>query len=215
MEILPGIHRIVGFVNQYIIWDKKEITLIDTGMKANDKKVLKYLQENNLDSSRLSRILITHSDADHYGAASSLKSVTGAEIWASKIETDAIRNGSSSRPIIPRGVFKIIFPLIKGLLTSPPVSVDKMIEDGDILPIMGGMKVVASPGHTPGHISFFLPDLRILFAGDAITSDKGKPAPTVDATAGNPEQARESFEKLMKLNPAVICCGHAYFDLRN
>lgn len=215
MEISPGIHRIVGFVNQYLLWDDKEITLIDAGMKSNDRKVIKYLRENILDLSKLRRVLITHSDADHYGAASSLKSITNAEVWASKIEADAMCIGSSSRPIVPRGIFSLFFPLIKGFLASPPVETDKTIEDGDILPILGGLQVIASPGHTPGHISFFLPDLRILFAGDAITLNKGKPAPTVDATSGDPGKACASFEKLMKLNPSVICCGHAYIDLRN
>lgn len=215
MEIMPGIHRIIGFVNQYLIWDGKEITLIDTGMKSNDKKVIKYLNENNLDLSKIRRILITHSDSDHYGAASSLKSLTGAEIWTSKIEAEAMRTGSSSRPIVPRGFFSLIFPLLKGFLTSPPVMADKLFTEDVTLPISGGLQVISSPGHTPGHISFFLPDKRILFAGDAITLDKGKPAPTVDATTGNPDRARESFNKLMKLNPSVICCGHAYIDLRN
>jgi glyoxylase-like metal-dependent hydrolase (beta-lactamase superfamily II) len=215
LEISPGIHRISGFVNQYLLVDGDEVILIDTGMKSNVDKILKYLRVNNLDPARLRQILITHSDADHYGAANLISTMTGAKLWTSKIEADAMRIGSSSRPIVPRGIFAIFFPLLKNVLSSPPVIVDKLIEDGEVLPILGGLKVIASPGHTPGHLSFYLTEKKILFAGDAITADKGKPAPTIDATTGNPAQAKESFNKLMSLQPRVIGCGHAYFDLRN
>ncbi len=214
MQITPYLHKIDGFVNQYIVFENEELTLIDTGIPSNAKRILRYLKKIDISKVYLKRILITHSDSDHYGAANSIQSITRAEIYSSQIEADAMKTGSSSREIVPKGFFSLIFPLLRPFLSAPPISVDQIIKDGDILPIFDGLQVIASPGHTPGHLSFFFPKDRILFAGDAISARKGVPVPTTDATTGNPDQARTSFENLMLLNPQIICCGHAYFDYR-
>jgi glyoxylase-like metal-dependent hydrolase (beta-lactamase superfamily II) len=212
--ITKNIHRIGGFVNQYLLIDNDEMTLIDAGMSSNAGKIIKYIEKAGLNPGNLKRILITHSDPDHYGAAGMVKEMTGAEIWTSQIEADAMKIGSSSRDITPKGVFALIFPLLEKYLSVPPTSVEKIIQSGDILSIHGGLQVIASPGHTPGHLSFFLPEERILFAGDAIRAKQGTPVATTDATTGDPILAQSTFENLMKLNPLVIACGHAYMDNR-
>jgi len=214
MQITKNIHRIGGFVNQYLLIDNDELTLIDAGMLSNAGNIIKYIKNAGLNPENLNRILITHSDPDHYGAANKIQEVTGAEIWTSQIEADAMKTGSNTREITPKGFFAIIFPLLGPLLSSPPTQVDHIIKDGDILPILCGLQVIASPGHTPGHISFFLPEERILFVGDAIRAKLGSPVATSDATTGDPIQAQASFENLMKLNPLVLACGHAFMDKR-
>jgi glyoxylase-like metal-dependent hydrolase (beta-lactamase superfamily II) len=215
MQITPNIHRIGGFVNQYLIIDGNELTLIDVGMKSNTKNILKYLENIGYKPESVKRILITHSDIDHYGAANDIKNATGAEIWTSQLEAAAMKTGSSSRPIVPKGFFAFIIPLLGIFLSAPPTQVDRVIQDGETLPILGGLDVIASPGHTPGQLAFYYPKEKVLFAGDSINSQKGKPVPTTDATTFDPAQARETYTKLMQLDPQVICCGHAYFDLRN
>jgi glyoxylase-like metal-dependent hydrolase (beta-lactamase superfamily II) len=214
MQITKNIHRIGGFVNQYLLIDNDELTLIDAGMPPNAGQIIKYIKNAGLNPDNLKRILITHSDPDHYGAAKKIKEMTGAEIWTSQIEADAMKIGSSSRDITPKGFFALIFPLLEKYLSVPPTNVDKIIQAGDILAIHNGLQVISSPGHTPGHISLFLPDERILFAGDAIRAKKGSPIATTDATTGDPVQAQATFENLMKFNPLVIACGHAYIDNR-
>lgn len=215
MQITPNIHRIGGMVNQYLIIDGKELTLIDTGMASNVKNILKYIDKNGFHPEAVKRILITHSDPDHYGAADEVKKVTGAAIWTSQVEADAMKTGTSSRPIAPSGFLALFIPLLSKFLSTPPTQVDVIIQNGDILPVLDGLNVIASPGHTPGHLSFYYPKDRVLFAGDAINSHNGKPIPTTDDTTYDQVQARASFEVLMQLKPSVICCGHAYFDLRN
>ena len=216
MQITPTVHRIGNFVNQYLLIDGKDLTLIDTGMRANAKTILKTLQQLGFDYSDLKRILITHSDADHYGAAFDIKNATGCEIWSSQIEAEAIKSGVFSRQIEAKGVAKLIMAVLEPvIMVSPAVPVDKIVSDGEILPILGGLHVIASPGHTPGHISFYLPAERILIAGDAFTGEKGKPVATTNATTGDPIMAIASAKKLLDLNPLVIGGGHAYFDYRN
>ena len=216
MQITPTVHRIGKFVSQYLLIDGKDLTLIDTGMRANAKTILKTIKELGFELSDLKRILITHSDADHYGAAFDIKKATGCEIWSSQIEAEAIKSGVFSRKIEAKGVAKLIMAVLEPvIMVSPAVPVSRIITDGEILPILGGLQVIASPGHTPGHISFFLPAERILIAGDAFTGEKGKPVATTNATTGDPIMAVASAKKLLDMNPLVIGGGHAYFDYRN
>lgn len=214
MQITPCFHRIGGFVNQYLLVEDNELTLIDTGMPSNGKKVLDYLEKAGYKPENLKRILITHSDPDHYGAAQYIRTATGAEIWTSQLEADAMKIGSSSRDITPKGLFALIFPLLGIFFSTPPTPVDRVIKDGETLSILGGLQVIASPGHTPGHISFYLPVDQILIAGDAISAKNGMLIPTTNSTTGDPIQAKASFEKLMLLQPRIIGCGHAFKDLR-
>jgi glyoxylase-like metal-dependent hydrolase (beta-lactamase superfamily II) len=55
-----------------------------------------------------------------------------------------------------------------------PVEVDEVLEDGDVLDICGGIEVVATPGHLPGHISLYLRELKTMVAGDALVVADGK-----------------------------------------
>jgi glyoxylase-like metal-dependent hydrolase (beta-lactamase superfamily II) len=215
MQITLSIHRIGSFVNQYLLIDNNELTLIDTGMRSNKNSILKYVKYLGFQPSDIKRILITHSDPDHYGAAKDLKDVTGCEVWATQLEADAMKNATSSREINPTGFVKILFSLLAPVMYVPPVTTDRIIGDGETLSILGGMKVIASPGHTPGHVSFFIPEERILITGDAIEEKNGKPVANISKLTADPVTAVTTARMLLDMNPLVIGCGHAYFDFRN
>jgi glyoxylase-like metal-dependent hydrolase (beta-lactamase superfamily II) len=215
MQITPTVHRIGSFVNQYLLIDNKNLILIDAGMRSNAKTIVKTIKKLGYEPSDLKQLLITHSDPDHYGAAKDVQDATGCEIWSTQIEADAMKVGGGSREIINTNwAAKILMSILRPMMAAPAVKVARIISDGDVLPILSGLQVIASPGHTPGHVSFFLSSERILIAGDAILSEKGKPAPTTNVTTCDPVMAIASAKKLMALNPMVIGCGHAYFDFR-
>lgn len=212
MQVIQNVYRVSEtFVNQYFIVDSDGITLIDTGMRGNGKKILRAIEEIGENPSRLSRILITHADADHFGAVNELIKITGAQVFASRVEAEAIRIGKSSRPLKAKGIQKILFGMTSALFQAQPANVDKLLVAGQVLPISGGLKVVNSIGHTPGHISFFLPSLQVLFAGDSIRVRGGHPAPSIGANTWDLEKARQSFEIQEALSPRFYCCGHGFF----
>jgi glyoxylase-like metal-dependent hydrolase (beta-lactamase superfamily II) len=215
MQITPSIHRIGSFINQYLLIDNNDLTLIDTGMRSNKNSILKYIKKLGYPPSVIKRILITHSDPDHYGAAKDLKDTTGSEIWATKLEAEAMEKSSSSREITPTGFVKVLFSILAPVMQVPAVTTERILVDGETLPILGGIKVIASPGHTPGHVSFFFSEERILIAGDAIEEKNGKPVANTSKLTADPGTAVDTFHILMDLHPLVIGCGHAYFDYRN
>jgi glyoxylase-like metal-dependent hydrolase (beta-lactamase superfamily II) len=214
MKISENIHRIPGVVNVYFIIEGNDISLIDAGMEQSAKKVIASVTNIGYKSEAIKNIYITHSDPDHYGGANKIRESTGAKLHASNIEAEAMVRGTSSREIKPKGIWKAVFGLLGSIMKTYPTPIDSILEENHEIPILGGMKVLKTPGHTPGHISFYLPQENILFSGDSINSSNGTPCANTTATTSDPVKAIESFELQMALKPRVICAGHAYFDLR-
>ncbi len=98
MEIIANVHLIPNIVaNPYLIVDSKGLALIDAGLPGSDKKIIKYISGLGHAPSDLKWIIITHSDMDHTGGLSAIKNTSGARVYASAIEAEAMSKGSSSR----------------------------------------------------------------------------------------------------------------------
>lgn len=201
-----------GLVRQYLLVDQNNLTLIDTGLAGNSRAVLKAVQGLGFGPEAVTRILITHADGDHYGALADLTTRTHAQSYAAALEAQAMQNGASSRPLQPRGLEKLLYGFISPLFKSPPTAIDQILKPGDVLPVLGGLQVLDTHGHTPGHLSFYLPEERVLFAGDSIAFIKGRPVPSFGANTWNPDASRRSFDMQMNLSPRIICAGHGFYQ---
>ena len=83
-----------------------------------------------------------------------------------------------------------------------------MVADGDRLPeVFGGLEVIATPGHSPGHTAFWQPDKRVLFCGDVIMRFAGLSLPFTAYTP-DMEENRRSVARLAELDARVVCFGH-------
>ncbi len=210
MEITPHVHLIPGvFANPYLIVDPDGLTLIDTGLPGSEKKILKYIAGIGKSARDLKRIIITHADGDHYGSLNALKAASGARAYASATEAEAMAAGKSSRPLKPGSVFaKIFFALLAPMFKAPPTAVDEVIADGKTLPILGDLRVLSTPGHTPDHISLFAPSAGILFAGDSMTAYRGKLNVSSGANTWDEGEANESARRQAALGAKIVCAGH-------
>ena len=210
MEISPNVHLVPDVIaNPYIIIDSDGLTLIDTGLPGSHKKILKYLSERGYAPKDLKRIILTHSDMDHVGGLAALKRLTGARIYASAIEADAIAKGLPSRQIRPQSFRRrVMMSVVRRFFRPAPITVDEIVADGQVLPILGGLQVLATPGHTPGHISLFSPSTGVLFVGDSIVSRDSKLVGSVPANTWDAGKASESVCRQAALQPRVVCSGH-------
>jgi glyoxylase-like metal-dependent hydrolase (beta-lactamase superfamily II) len=210
MEISPNAHLIPSsIVNVYLIIDPDGLTLIDTGLAGNAKKVLNYITGLGKQSSDLKRIILTHSDGDHVGALAALKAATGARVFASPIEARAIEAAHPSRELKMKGVQALLFKYIAGpMFRVKPAHVDELINDGDVLPVLGGLHVVATIGHTPGHISLYAPSARILFAGDSMVSEKSGLRVSRGMNTWDEDKAKEAVKIQAALGAEIVCVGH-------
>jgi glyoxylase-like metal-dependent hydrolase (beta-lactamase superfamily II) len=210
MEIIPNVHLIPNITaNPYLLIDPDGLTLIDAGLPGSHRKILRYLASLGYAPADLKRILITHADFDHVGGLPALKAATGARVFASPVEARAMAEGHASRPVKPRRLItRLLFGLMAGVFKPAPVKVNELLSEGQILPVLGVLRVVETPGHTPGHISLFAPFAGILFCGDSIVS--GEAGLRGSSGANNWDQAKsdESVRKQAALGARILCSGH-------
>ncbi len=168
----------LGFVSAYVVVRSGEAALIDTGTSGSASQVEATLGDLGLGWANLSTIVLTHHHGDHIG---SLPAIMGAA-------PDAIAYAGAED--IPN-------------ITSPrPISA---VGDGDTV---FGLEVIATPGHTPGHISILDPTASALLAGDALIGEGGGVAgPSAQFTA-DMATANESVVKLGGLEYEAIYFGH-------
>lgn len=175
MKIMENVFLVPGVIaNPYILVDDDGLTLVDTGMPGSGSKILAYVASLGKSAQDVKRILITHSDMDHVGSLAALHKLTGARTYASQIEATAIAAGRASRQIHRTGfsMRRLMITILAPFMRSKPFQVDEILADGQLLPVLGGLLVVDTAGHTPGHLSFFSPSLGILFCGDSMVTDE-------------------------------------------
>jgi glyoxylase-like metal-dependent hydrolase (beta-lactamase superfamily II) len=215
MQIVPNVHVLAGvIVNCYLVEDQDGLMLIDTGLPHNAGTILAYIRKIGKDPAQLHTIVITHADGDHFGSLADLQAaLPNVQTYANPIEAEAIRKGESSRPLSRRGIEGAAFKLISPLFKSTPARIDHEFGGGDRFSSLGFLNVLATPGHTPGHISLFSPSTGILFSGDSIAVRGKKLGPSDPSKTWNMDLARKSYEMEISLHPSWILGGHGRIEI--
>jgi glyoxylase-like metal-dependent hydrolase (beta-lactamase superfamily II) len=208
-ELTPGIHRIhTGASNVYLIVDDAGLALVDTGLPGSGKKILALIHALGRRPEEITRVILTHQHPDHIGGAADLVAASGAEVWAHRLDTPAIEGtGKRDGPKGPLGiVFDLaIFPRLRQVTVAHPLN------DGETTPVLvseGGLRVVATPGHTLGHISLYLASRKLLFAGDALRHSGKKIVPSPAMFNRDQAQTLRSFADLTRLEIEASLPGH-------
>lgn len=195
MKVTEKVHALESTKGNYayLVLDE-EIILIDTGMPRQGKALLRELKSMDIELSDIKHILITHHDIDHIGNMALLEKATGAKIWASDEDINYIL-GKKPRPGIKR-----LFSMI--MKAKTPGKINHYPENN----IIGNMKIIPSPGHTPGHVCIIFED--VLFAGDLVRTSPEKIKPVASFMNWNDSILRESQEEIGKLPFKWICPAH-------
>ena len=160
MKISSNIHLIreASGCNIYLL-ESDDLILIDTGTPGNLEVVESYVEGLDREIQELSSVLLTHSHLDHVSSAPEIRSKTGTKIIAHRLDSRYL-SGERKRGMLMR---------IGDLLSRKPnFDVDNFAEDGDEIE---GFKIIHTPGHTEGSLSFYYEKERALFVGDGIRSD--------------------------------------------
>jgi glyoxylase-like metal-dependent hydrolase (beta-lactamase superfamily II) len=86
--------------------------------------------------------------------------------------------------------------------------VDTLLQDGDELPVLGGLRIVHTPGHTAGHIALHLPQLGVLIAGDALQRPRAGLTPPARLVTADWEESLRSLRRLAALDFDVLAFSH-------
>jgi glyoxylase-like metal-dependent hydrolase (beta-lactamase superfamily II) len=190
------------FVNAFLVREDDGFTLVDTTM-GGDKAAEQLLAAAREAGAPIRRIALTHGHGDHVGGLDALEERLGADVEVLMPELDArIHDGEQVVEGKPPGSWPT-------LRTKPDVRLSEGAR-------VGSLEVVASPGHTPGHVSFLDTRDRTLIAGDVYTT-YGKAAVTNHFYWRFPLAAMATWDKrkdldsartLRALDPALLVVGH-------
>jgi glyoxylase-like metal-dependent hydrolase (beta-lactamase superfamily II) len=160
----------LGNVNSVLLeGDDGELVLIDAGFPDHENAVFDALASLGRRPEDLGHIVFTHAHPDHIGSAAAIVQRTGAKTWMHPTDTAVAESGGPFRPMTPSPhlIQRILFRLFwRPGEPIAPVRIDQPIEDGETLPLAGGLKVIHTPGHSAGHVSLLWREDRLLIVGD-------------------------------------------------
>ena len=202
MRIVDGVHAIPGisWSRAYLIEDDT-LALVDAGLPWNAGAVVRYVESIGRKLEEISTILITHSHPDHTSGVPKMVRRTQARVLAHVDDTKAYRGGFL---LSYMGIFSSLsvpVPFLRRTLASP-------LSDGDVLPLLGGIEVVHTPGHTPGSVCYMVESRGLLFSGDTLFSNGTNVSRSVPFPGYDRRKYRDSLERLRGLEFDTLCGGH-------
>lgn len=208
-----------GKVFPYLfVEDKDNLTLIDPGFLSQLPMLEKYLQDIGYEIKNVKQIILTHVHVDHAQAANEVKRKSGARIYSHWIEARYLAHNPpymgppSTQETIKKlenlGVSVESLSREYGTLEVEPISVDEQVSDGDMI---GSLKVIHTPGHTPGHISLYYEKDKLLLGADSIYKHVfGAEGMYISApqVSMDPTTAIVSAQRLSKVNFDKLLMAH-------
>ncbi|HEQ3525137.1 TPA: MBL fold metallo-hydrolase [Bacillus cereus] len=209
MEIAKGIEMLQLEFQEFVIhpillWDDEMAVLIDTGFPGQIEDIQVEMEKVGVSFDKLKVVILTHQDIDHIGSLPELLQRCRSNIKVYTHELD--------KPYIEGDL-----PLLKdgNIENRPKGKVSDTVIDGQELPYCGGILILHTPGHTPGHISLYLKQSKILIAGDSMYSVNGMLGGIHAPTTINIKEAQQSLKKYLNLHIESVVCYHGGFSKGN
>ncbi len=189
--------------NCYLVREADGFTLVDTAIYSA-KGILAAAQKLG---APIKRITLTHAHSDHVGSLDALRpSLPDVEVSISARDARFLRGDMSLDPDEPQ------VKLVGGYVTCQTTPT-RLLQPGDHV---GSLEVIASPGHTPGHIAFFDPRDGTVIAGDTINTQAGVVTggtlrllfPFHAMATWHKPTTLHSAEALVALKPNRLATGH-------
>lgn len=203
-------------VHPVLIKEGKELILFDAGYPNQLNQIESELNRLEFSINDLTKVFISHHDHDHIGSLKSLKMKNPSiEVISSKIEKSFIDGSEKSLRLVQAEKYnqtlaeeerEVGESFVKYLETINTVNVDITVKENDY--IASGIRVISTPGHTPGHLSLFLEEESVLLVGDALAYENNQ------LSIANPEftldidECINSIRKIKKMEIKKLICYH-------
>ena len=209
IRVAPGLQQLRAVGSRVTVVTAGESALaIDAGAIGSVGIVLWGLEALRIRPEQVAVIAITHHHPDHTGGLARLSRATGARVAAHRLDAGVIA-GTEPRPDPYRNEFVagVTRPIVRALY-GDGVEVDTLLEDGDVLPFEEEVRVVHTPGHTPGSTCYYIPEKGAVVVGDALQRRFGRLGPPAENVTADNKIARESLARLLPLDFHTICFSH-------
>ncbi|QOY35218.1 MBL fold metallo-hydrolase [Anaerobacillus isosaccharinicus] len=224
IEVLPDLYcHTVQIVNINLVGNPEtnDFVLVDAGMPGSVNEIITATEARFGSTSRPKAIILTHGHFDHVGAVIELVKHWNVPVYAHELEMPFL-TGKMSYPDPDPTVEGGLVAKISPLFPNEPINLGNKVEtlptNGKV-PHMPKFRWIHTPGHTPGHVSFFRESDRALIAGDAFVNVKQESLYKVftqeQEISGPPryltpdwEAAKNSVIELESLKPIVAVTGH-------
>lgn len=202
MEIAKGIEMLQLEFQEFVIhpillWDDEMAVLIDTGFPGQIEDIQVEMEKVGVSFDKLKVVILTHQDIDHIGSLPELlqRCRSNIKVYAHELDKPYIEG---DLPLLRDG----------NVENRPKGKVSDTMIDGQELPYCGGILILHTPGHTPGHISLYLKQSKILVAGDSMYSVNGMLGGIHAPTTINIKEAQQSLKKYLNLDIESVVCYH-------
>ena len=178
--------------------------IVDPGQVVNEARqhcldrLVAEMERDGLRVENVGLIINTHAHPDHYGASQTIKERNNALVTISEEDTQLMKV-----------MMEQLAPQLGMIgLEVPRIEADFYLQEGRLDLGEGlSLEVLSTPGHSPGHMSVYLPALKALIGGDLIFyGSTGR----VDVPGGSARSLKESIERIAQLEIEYLLTGHQY-----
>ncbi len=218
LELLMNLTGQSRLIYPALLWDPDGATLVDTGTPGQLDALRGEIADAGVDFNSIDRIILTHQDLDHTGGLPEVLRARGegVEVLAHEEDKPYIEG---DKPLIKMNRERMTQMMgslpesqrqqLQRILSSPPSGkVDRILHDGEELPLHGGIEVIHTPGHTPGHLCLLVKKARFLIAGDELKVEEGELVGPSEWATPDMEQANASLRKLTDYQIDYVLCYH-------
>lgn len=208
-----------GIANCYIVGTRERWILIDAGTQGNAKNIRETVDEHIGPDAAPAAIVLTHGHFDHAGSARELAEEWDVEIYVHRLEVPFL-NGTNKYPPPDPTVGGFMSQVVR-FLPKKKMNVGPNLRELSLgrLPWLAEWETIETPGHSPGHVSFFRSEDSTLIAGDALCtvdqnsmtdmlSQRQKVSIPPPYSTCDWKSAERSVNKLAELRPKVLAAGH-------
>jgi glyoxylase-like metal-dependent hydrolase (beta-lactamase superfamily II) len=210
-EVAPGFYELpLGQVNAHLCVEDEGLTLIDTGYPGSAEKILAAIRQLGRSPVDLKQIVVTHCHEDHAGSLAELQRRTNATCYMHPIDAALVREGLCLRPLVrgPGLLNGVIFMMLirRAKSTIEPARIDREVVDGEVLPFLGGARVIHAPGHCAGQIVLHVPwNGGVLFAADSCATALGL---AMSPAYEDFDEGRRTLRRIAKEHFSIAVFGH-------